>query len=215
MARILRTAAVATGAAVGTAAAVRAVNRRMRATVGDLDQAPPLQPVKGIDVQRYLGSWFQIAAVPAWYELQCAKDAQAQYTLRSDGTVGVQNSCTTWWGSQSRINGAAQPLDEENSQLNVSFRRADRQGGYKHESTANYVVIGLGPEYDWAVVTDQSRRSGFVLSRTPLLTDDQYDGAKEALERSGLDAGQLRTTRQTGGSQQRVPFSAYPSGISL
>ncbi|MFC1413507.1 lipocalin family protein [Streptacidiphilus sp. N1-12] len=212
---ILRTTAVVTAAAVGTAAAARAVGRRMRATAGDPDQAPPLQPVKEVDVQRYLGSWFQIAAVPAWYELQCAKDAQAEYTLRSDGTVGVRNSCITWWGSDSRITGAARPLDEGNNRLNVSFRRADAGEGYRHGGTANYVVIGVGPDYDWAVVTDDSRRSGFVLSRTPVLTDDQYDGAREALERSGLDAGQLRTTRQTGGAQQRVRFSAYPSGIQL
>ncbi len=191
MPRIIRTTAVAVGAAAGTATAVTAVNRRMRGTVGDPDRLPPLLPAEDLDVQRYLGEWFQIAAVPAWYELQCARDARAEYTLRSDGTIGVTNSCVTWWGSESRITGAALPLNAGNTRL-----------------------IGIGPAYDWAAVTDSSRRSGFVLSRTPRLTGEQSDAARRALAGSGLDAGQLRTTRQTGGARHRAPFSAYSSAES-
>jgi apolipoprotein D and lipocalin family protein len=214
MPSIIRTTAVAVGAAAGTATAVTAVNRRMRGTVGDPDRLPPLLPAEDLDVQRYLGEWFQIAAVPAWYELQCARDARAEYTLRPDGTIGVTNSCVTWWGSESRITGAALPLNAGNTRLNVSFRRTGGEGGYRHTDTPNYVIIGIGPAYDWAAVTDSSRRSGFVLSRTPRLTGEQSDAARKALAGSGLDAGQLRTTRQTGGARHRAPFSAYSSAES-
>ena len=40
-----------------------------------------LQPVKNLDVERYLGTWWQQATIPAFYGIRCAKDTNATYTL--------------------------------------------------------------------------------------------------------------------------------------
>ncbi|MEV8005831.1 lipocalin family protein [Streptomyces parvus] len=156
------------------------------------------QQVSRVDLGRYAGTWHQIAAVPQLFEIQCKKNVRAQYTPQSGGSVGVRNSCTTWWGSTSVVNGAARPLDESNTRLNVSFTPSPG-GGFVHGSDANYVVVGLAPDYSWAAVTNEERSAGFLLSRTPALGSEASDAALEAFADAGVDPCDLRLTRQDGG----------------
>ncbi|GAA2778666.1 lipocalin family protein [Streptomyces showdoensis] len=157
----------------------------------------PARAVGTVDLARYTGTWFQLAAVPQLFELQCAKNVKAVYGATGRGGVAVANSCTTWLGTSSRISGEALPLDATNTRLNVSFLPG--KDGYRHGTEANYVVAGLGPAYEWAVVTDESRASGFVLSRTPRLDPARTADVLRAVRGAGLDPGAFRTTRQDGG----------------
>ena len=44
---------------------------------------PPLRTVADFDAQRYLGTWHEIAAIPAWFQRHCASDTEAVYADRS------------------------------------------------------------------------------------------------------------------------------------
>ncbi|WP_257133862.1 lipocalin family protein [Streptomyces sp. st140] len=156
------------------------------------------QQVSRVDLGRYAGTWYQIAAVPQLFEIQCKKNVRAEYTPQSDGGVAVRNSCTTWWGSTSEVNGAARSLDESNTRLNVSFVPRPG-GGFVHGKNANYVVVGLAPDYSWAAVTNEERSAGFLLSRTPALGPEASAAAIEAFTDAGVDPCELRLTRQDGG----------------
>ncbi|HWK91700.1 MAG TPA: lipocalin family protein [Luteimicrobium sp.] len=158
--------------------------------------------VPSLDVDRYLGSWYQYAAVPAVFELQCAKDAKASYSLTGTGTVRVVNTCRTWFGGTSSVTGEATVLNAPaSSELNVSFLRLG--SSYVHLGGANYVVVGLGADYDWAVVGDPSHLSGFVLSRTPDLTPAQLAQVRSAIVGAGYQLSQFHLTPQTGGQSSR------------
>ncbi|MGW5733133.1 MULTISPECIES: lipocalin family protein [Streptomyces] len=165
-------------------------------------QAAPPQPpaVDKVDVDRYQGTWYQVAAVPQLFEIQCAKNVKARYTLTATGTIGVRNSCTTWLHTTSAINGEAKALDRSGARLNVSFRKSG--DSYAHTDDANYIVTGLDPDYRWAVVTDSDRESGFVLSRNPTLTARQLSAATASIAAAGLDACDFRITRQDGGANR-------------
>ncbi|MET9395267.1 lipocalin family protein [Streptomyces sp. NPDC006624] len=160
------------------------------------DQPPA---VERVDVNRYLGTWFQVAAVPQLFEIQCAKNVKADYTLTAAGAVGVRNSCTTWLNTTSSVTGEAKSLDASNARLNVSFLKI--AGSYLHSDDANYIVTGLDPAYRWAVVTDSDRQSGFVLSRTPALDGAQLDAVRGSIRAAGLDACDFRVTRQDGAAR--------------
>ena len=57
---------------------------------------PPLATVSDFDVQRYLGTWHEIAAIPAWFQRNCASDTTAVYTPAPEpGEIAVTNSCRT------------------------------------------------------------------------------------------------------------------------
>ena len=50
------------------------------------------QPVQSIDVEQYVGLWYEIAKLPTNNQPDCG-DVTAEYELLSDGQVGVVNSC--------------------------------------------------------------------------------------------------------------------------
>lgn len=160
--------------------------------------AAELQQVSRVDLGRYAGTWYQIAAVPQLFEVQCKKNVRAQYRPKSDGSVGVRNTCTTWWGSTSEVNGAARALDASNTRLNVSFVPRPG-GGFVHSGDANYVVVGLAADYSWAAVTNDERSAAFLLSRAPSLGSGESAAAVAAFTDAGVDPCGLRLTRQDGG----------------
>src|SRR5437879_4499790 len=53
----------------------------------------PLQVVPSVDLARYVGKWYEIARLPAWFQRDCANDTTASYTLRPDGKIIVVNEC--------------------------------------------------------------------------------------------------------------------------
>ncbi len=167
--------------------------------------AGPVTPVPKLDVQQYLGQWKQIAAIPQWYEIFCYSDTNANYALNSDGTVRVINRCLAPGGGLVSTLGRARVLDKTtNAQLQVTFLNL---GGWIYPgSDPNYVVMGLAPDYSWAVVGDPQRTSGFVLARGAALTPAQKATILQVLATNGFDACSLRTTRQRGGIQVDQPF---------
>ena len=177
---------------------------------GSLALAAPAQaaaptPVPVVDVQRYIGSWYQVAAVPAIFEIQCAKNVTATYGLNADGTVSVRNQCRTWFGGTSTVTGNARVDNAPaSSALSVSFVKLG--GKWQYFGGTNYLVLGLGAQYDWAVVGDPNRSSGFVLSRTPALTADQLAQVRVAIAAGGYDACSFKVTKQDGGSSSRAPL---------
>ncbi|WP_428951098.1 lipocalin family protein [Streptomyces sp. cg35] len=193
-----RAMACAVVALAGTAAL--AATPAMAATQ---DQSEPA-PVASVDVARYTGKWYQVAAVPAPYEAQCLKNSTARYALTEAGTVSVKNSCTSYFGLTSSVKGDAKPLDTSGARLNVSFLGLN--GRYAHGQDANYIVVGLDTHYQWAVVTDSKRRSGFVLSRTPRLGAEQTHAAQTALRGAGVDPCTVAYTPQDGGNTTTSPF---------
>jgi len=187
--RRLSVAAVAVGALGAPAAA----------------SAGPVTPVPKLDVQQYLGQWRQIAAIPQWYESLCYSDVNANYFLNTDGTVRVLNRCLTIGGGPITTNGRARVLDKTtNAQLQVTFLNV---GGWIYPgSEPNYVVMGLSPDYRWAVVGDPQRTSGFVLSRSVTLAPADKAQILSILTANGFNPCNLRTTRQRGGIQVDQPF---------
>ncbi|MFB8249939.1 lipocalin family protein [Streptomyces sp. NPDC001046] len=186
-------AALAAAASLGVAAAAPA----LAATPSSTTSLPPA--VDRVEVDRYLGTWFQVAAIPQLFEIQCAKNVKADYTATAAGTLGVRNTCTTWLNTTSSVTGEAKPLDASGARLNVAFLKI--AGSYLHGEDANYIVTGLDPSYRWAVVTDSDRRSGFVLSRTPALDQTQWNAVRGTIRAAGLDACDFRITRQDGGAR--------------
>ena len=48
--------------------------------------------VKELDIERYLGKWYEIASYPAWFQKGCT-GSTATYSLLPDGRIEVVNKC--------------------------------------------------------------------------------------------------------------------------
>jgi apolipoprotein D and lipocalin family protein len=150
---------------------------------------PPLQTVASVDLQRYLGTWYEIASFMEPYEKDCF-GTYAVYSLRPDGRIDVLNSCRkgSLTGDVSTAHGQGRVVDEQtHAKLKVNFF-----GPF----WGDYWVLELGDNYDYAVVGHPSRDHLWILSRTPQLDAQRYAGIIGRLKAVGYETDKLRPTPQ-------------------
>ena len=84
---------------------------------------PPLTVVDSVDLERYLGKWYEIASYPAWFQKGCT-GSTAEYSLLPDGKIEVINHCRkdSLDGAEDSAEGKAWVVDPEtNAKLKVQF----------------------------------------------------------------------------------------------
>jgi apolipoprotein D and lipocalin family protein len=145
-----------------------------------------LNTVESVDLERYVGLWYEIAKIPNRFQKKCARGTTAEYTLREDGKITVVNRCYKEDGSLMEAEGVAKIEDAvTNAKLKVSFVAFL---GWR-PFWGDYWVIGLDDDYQWAIVGDPDRKYGWVLARTPELEEEVLAGIYERLGESGYDVG--------------------------
>src|SRR5690349_20437318 len=84
----------------------------------------PVRTVPSVDLDRYLGDWFEIARFPNRFQRQCVGDVRATYARRTDGRLDVVNRCKTADG-QTEARGIARVVDQQTrAKLKVRFAPA-------------------------------------------------------------------------------------------
>jgi apolipoprotein D and lipocalin family protein len=157
--------------------------------------ASPPPTVDHVDVDRYLGRWYEIALLPNRFQGGCARDTNATYGLRDDGLISVTNRCVTATGNAVSITGVARPKDpDDNAKLKVSFFGIFGLRLW----LGDYWVMEVGEDYDYALVGTPSRRWGWVLSRDPHPPKARIDAWMKRLGELGYDPDKFVLTKQTG-----------------
>lgn len=133
-------------------------------------------PVAQLDLQRYLGTWHEIAHLPMFFQRHCVDRISATYTPLPDNTIEVRNACRTKDGSMSESVGVARPVEGHPGQLKVRF--APDWLSWLPMVWADYWVIDLDPDYQWAVVGGPTHKYLWVLSRTPAMERALFERLK-------------------------------------
>ena len=151
-----------------------------------------LAPPPVVDLDRYLGTWYEVGSVKQFFSIGLV-NTTAQYSLNPDGSIRVENSGNYFVnnGPESRIVGAALPVEGSENKLNVAFFF----GNPSTNPPGNYWIVDLDPDYQWAIVTDFTGLSGFLLTRIRTVSDDFY---QELLNRASVKGvkGRITPTRQ-------------------
>ncbi|KAM9416556.1 apolipoprotein D-like [Salvelinus alpinus] len=145
-------------------------------------------------LQQYLGTWYEIAKLPAFFER--GKCIQADYTLRGDGTIRVLNS-QFYKGKVRTVEGTAVVQDpKKTAKLGVSFSYFTPYSPYWVLST-DYV--------SGAVVyscTDVLRifhvDYAWILGRSRFLPAEEVEYARQLLAKENIDTFKMSVTDQTG-----------------
>lgn len=154
---------------------------------GSSGEDPPLQTVAQVDLDRYVGKWYELARYPNRFERECDRNVTADYAKKASG-IEVVNSCLKADGKVKRSEGHAKVQDEAtNAKLVVTFF---------WPFYGKYWVIDLGQNYEFAVVGEPSRKYLWILSRTNSLPDDKYAEIMGRLAAKGYDASKLVKTKQ-------------------
>lgn len=158
-------------------------------------EVPPVRPVAAVDLERYLGKWYEIARYPNRFQKSCAASVTAEYSRKEDGRLRVLNACRRADNSLNEADGVARVVGgSNNARLKVRF--APAWLGVLPFVWGDYWVIGLQPEYRWAVVGTPDRKYLWVLSRTATMTEEDWAAAMEAVSANGFDPTGLQRTRQ-------------------
>jgi apolipoprotein D and lipocalin family protein len=148
------------------------------------DSKVPLQVVPSVDLNRYMGTWHEIARLPNKFQRKCAGDTTAVYTLLPDGKITVLNSCRTPEGKITSAKGKAHVADKNgpNTKLKVTFF---------WPFYGNYWIIDLDPDYKWVVVGEPGRKYLWVLGRETRMDESLYQQILERIKQQGYDAGPM------------------------
>lgn len=150
---------------------------------------PPLKTVDHVDLNRYLGKWYEIARLPNRFEKKCERDITAEYSKDGQKII-VHNSCIQQDGKAKVAEGKAKVVDAiTNAKLKVTFF---------WPFYGNYWIIGLDSEYRWAIVGEPDRKYMWILSRTPLIADADHGHILSLVQQAGYDPGKLIYPQQTG-----------------
>lgn len=161
-----------------------------------INQQQPKEPntVNELDLTRYLGKWYAVASITKFFNRSCVWGNMAEYNLRGDGRIDVLNSCYTESGEKREVRAVAwRPDSSEPGKLNVSFISLF---GYRL-FPADYWVLELGEDYQYAVVGDPSRSFGWILSRTPNLNEGKLQEIANRLEEIGYDFSNFKLNPQS------------------
>jgi apolipoprotein D and lipocalin family protein len=151
--------------------------------------AKPLETVSQVDIERYLGKWYEIARYEAPFQQGCVA-SQATYSLNTDGTLKVVNECRdkTLDGKLRKAVGKAWVVDTvSNAKLKVQFFWPFK---------GDYWIIDLGKDYEYTVVSEPKRQFLWILSRTPHMDPKTYEAILADLVYWEFDVTRLKITPQ-------------------
>lgn len=149
-----------------------------------LSNDEPLQTVQYVELDKYLGKWYEIAAFPQRFQRGCS-NTSAEYSLKPDGSIAVKNSCIKE-GELSVADGEARVVDKKtNAKLTVQF-----QWPFK----GKYWIIGLAHDYSYAVVGHPNRKYLWILGRKPQMDSQTYNYLLALVANKGFDIRKLVKT---------------------
>ena len=150
------------------------------------DSAPKVDnsTVSSVDLNRYLGSWYEIARFDHSFE-RGLDYAMAKYTLRNDGKIDVLNTGIKD-GRAKDAKGIAKTTGVPGL-LRVSFF-----GPF----FGDYRIMMLDEDYQYVLVGGSNHKFLWILSRAPQLEDSTKTLILAEAERRGYDTQNLIWVKQ-------------------
>ena len=145
------------------------------------------QPRKPVDLQRYLGRWYEIARYEQRFEKGC-EGVSADYALAPGGSIAVVNRCRKPGGNISEARGRAKVVDRETgAKLKVSFF-----GPFY----GDYWVLDHADDYSWSIVGEPSGRYLWILHRQATPSEAEVQQLIGNAQSLGYDTSMLLRTKQ-------------------
>lgn len=141
-------------------------------------------PIDSVDLNRYLGSWYEIARFDHRFE-RGMEQTKALYTLREDGLIKVENTGMKD-GQLKQSVGKAKTTDTP-ALLRVSFF-----GPFY----GDYRILLLDEDYQYVLVGGGTDDYLWILSRTPQLEDETLALILAEARRRGYDPSKLIWVKQ-------------------
>ncbi|XP_056858574.1 temperature-induced lipocalin-1-like isoform X1 [Raphanus sativus] len=155
-----------------------------------------MEVVKNLDLERYMGRWYEIASFPSIFQPKNGVDTRATYSLNPDGTVHVLNE--VWnGGKRAFIEGSAYKTDPKSDEAKFKVKFYVPPFLPIIPVTGDYWVLYIDPEYQHAVIGQATRSYLWILSRTAHVEEETYKALVEKAVEEGYDVSKLHKTPQS------------------
>lgn len=159
-------------------------------------QTKPLHVVEKIELDKYLGVWYEVARKPMYFQNKCDRDVSATYTLNENGNIAVDNRCYAQDGKLNQSSGEAFVQNAPfNSKLKVSFLPESIR--WLPVGRGDYWILKIADDYQTVLVGEPKRKYMWVLSRSaqpdPAVVKEYLDYAQSV----GFDLSDIIHTKQT------------------
>ena len=114
--------------------------------------SPPLETVPYVDIERYLGKWYEIARYPNSFEEGCFGATAFYEKTQERGRIKVTNRCRKGGLQGELMEAMGQATIEDNptnAKLKVQFFWPFK---------GNYWIIDLDQDYQYAIVSEPNRQ---------------------------------------------------------
>ncbi len=143
--------------------------------------------IEQFDLQRYLGQWYEIARYDHRFE-RGLEGVTATYSLRDDGKIKVVNA------------GYKNSLDGKYKEAVGKAKTTDVPGKLKVSFFwffyADYIILELDDDYQWALIGSSSDNYLWILSRTPQLDERTKEHILAKARARGYDTSKLIWVKQ-------------------
>jgi len=138
--------------------------------------------VKKLDIPRFMGKWYEIARYEHSFE-KGMTHVTAEYSLKPDGKIQVINKGIKNGKAKEIVGKAKQPNPVEYpGRLKVSFFLW---------FYADYYVLELDNDYQYAIIGSSSDKYLWILSRTPVLPKEILEKLLANIKQRGYDLSRL------------------------
>ena len=151
--------------------------------------------VKQLDIHRYMGKWYEIARYDHSFE-RGMTNVYTEYSLEKDGKIRVINKGIKNGKPKEVVGKGYQPNPKEYpGRLKVSFFLW---------FYADYYIMELDKDYQYALIGSSSNKYLWILSRTPEMTKAQLDGLLKNIAQRRYDLSKLIFVKQSSELQSEL-----------
>jgi apolipoprotein D and lipocalin family protein len=157
----------------------------------------PVTVVPDVDLNRYMGTWYEIARLPNSFQGKCVSDVTATYSLLEDGDILVVNRCRKADGEFSEAKGKARRASKDGSNSKLEVRFAPSWLSFLPFVWGDYWIMVLAPDYSYVAIGGPDRKYLWVLARAPSMDEATLQGVLEQVRQNGYDLTGLMRTKNT------------------
>lgn len=145
----------------------------------------PMDTVKQVDLQRFMGDWYVIANIPTFVE-KGAHNALESYALNPDGSIA-----TTFRFNQGGFDG---PLKTYHPTGFVLDPTTNALWGMRFiwPFKADYRIVYLDDDYQVTVIARAKRDYVWLMARSPVFSDAQLQQMRDFIAGIGYDVDKLQ-----------------------
>ncbi len=143
-----------------------------------------------VDLQRYQGTWYELARLPMFFQRNCAQ-SEAHYRLQEDQSIQVINRCLTLDGDWEQVEGRA--VAQQPGRTDKLWVRFDNWFAnlFPNVARGDYWVLAVDDDYRTALVGNPNREYLWLLSPTPQVSQQTRERLLEEARSRGYAVDEL------------------------